>query len=471
MNVMLKIIKKLFYPEHLVTPDLIQAELPSASHVYKRCLKMAWPAAVESVFIALMGLVDTIMVGRLGSGAISAVGITTQPKFLFMALIFALNVGVTAVIARLKGEKDNLGCRRTLTAALVLSSSISAVMTVIALLFSREILIFAGAQDSFVDEADTYFRIIMIGQFFNCIGSSINAAQRGIGKTKIAMYTNTTANIINVVLNYLLINGIGIFPRLGVKGAAIATMIGSIAAFVLSLSCVLNKNNEISLICKNIFKYDKRVLTGIIKIGSSGLIEQVFMRIGFFTFATMVAHLGEVPFATHQICMNITSVSFAFADGFSTAATGLVGQSLGEERADYAMIYARACQRCILIISMILTTIFLCTRTQLIMLFSDEQEVISLGANIVYIIAITCFAQTSQVVIAGSLRGAGDSKFTAMTALIGTTLIRPITSWVLCYPLGLGLIGAWVGMFFDQAIRLVLNVVRFSGGKWTMIRV
>ncbi len=468
---MFEFIKKLFYPEHLVKPDLIQAELPSASHVYKRCLKMAWPAAVESVFIALMGLVDTIMVGRLGSGAISAVGITTQPKFLFMALIFALNVGVTAVIARLKGEKDNLACRRTLTTALVLCVSITSVMTVLALLFSRQILLFAGAQESFVDEADTYFRIIMIGQFFNCIGTTVNAAQRGIGKTKIAMYTNTVANLVNVIFNYLLINGIGIFPRLEVKGAAIATMIGSIVAFILSLACVLNKNNEISLICKNIFKYDKRVLTGIIKIGSSGLVEQVFMRIGFFTFATMVAHLGEVPFATHQICMNITSVSFAFADGFATAATGLVGQSLGEKRPDCAMIYARACQRCILLISIVLTVIFLSTRTQLIMLFSDEQEVISLGAKIVYIIAFTCFAQTSQVVISGSLRGAGDSKFTAMTALIGTTLIRPIISWLLCYPFGFGLIGAWIGMLFDQGVRLVMNFVRFSSGKWTSIRV
>lgn len=468
---MFSFFKKLFYPEHLVKPDLVQAELPSASHVYKRCLKMAWPAAVESVFIALMGLIDTIMVGRLGSGAISAVGITTQPKFLFMALIFALNVGVTAVIARLKGEKDNLGCRRTLVTALVLSSSISAIMTAIALLFPREILIFAGAQPSFIDEAETYFRIIMVGQFFNCMGTSINAAQRGIGKTKIAMYTNTAANVINVIFNYLLINGIGIFPRLGVKGAAIATTIGSIVAFVLSLACVLNKNNEISLICKNIFKYDKRVLKGIIKIGSSGLVEQVFMRIGFFTFATMVAHLGEVPFATHQICMNITSVSFAFADGFSVASTGLVGQSLGEKRPDLATVYARACQRCILLISIVLTALFLLTRTELIMLFSDEQEVITLGANIMYIIAITCFAQTSQVVIAGSLRGAGDSSFTAVTALIGTTLIRPTVSWILCYPCGFGLIGAWIGMLFDQGVRLVMNFARFSGGKWTAIKV
>lgn len=465
------IIKKWFYPEHLVKKELIEEPLPGASSVYRRCLKMAWPAAVESVFIALMGLIDTIMVGRLGSGAISAVGITTQPKFLFMALIFALNVGVTAVIARLKGEKDNLACRRTLVIGVGLSLSISAVMTVIALSFPRQILIFAGAQESFVDDAESYFRIIMIGQFFNCIGTTINAAQRGIGKTKIAMYTNTIANIVNVIFNYLLINGIGSFPRLEVKGAAIATMIGSIVSCLISVIVVLNKKNEISLICKNIFRFDKRITAGIIKIGSSGLVEQVFMRIGFFTFATLVAHLGKVPFATHQICMNIISVSFAFADGFSVAATGLVGQSLGERRKDFAMMYARACQRCIFLISIVLTVIFFLTPKQLMVLFTDEKEVIELGIPIIYIIAVTCFVQTSQVVLAGALRGAGDSRFTAMTALIGTTLIRPVVSWVLCHPLGLGLIGAWIGLFADQFIRLIMNFIRFSGGKWTNIKV
>ncbi|MBQ9832167.1 MAG: MATE family efflux transporter [Clostridia bacterium] len=439
--------------------------------MYKRCIKTAWPAAVESVFIALMGLIDTFMVSRLGETAISAVGITTQPKFLFMALIFALNIGVTAVIARLKGEGDNIGCRRTLTTGIIISTVISAIMTVIAFFFSRPILLLAGAQDSFLEDANDYFLIIMIGQFFNCISTTINAAQRGIGNTKIAMITNTAANILNIIFNALLINGLWIFPRLGVKGAAIATTIGNIAAFLLSMACILNRKNEISVISRGILKYDRRIISGTVRIGSSGLVEQVFMRIGFFTFAALIANLGDIPFATHQICMNILHISFAMADGFSVAATGLVGQSLGEKRPDCAMIYAKACQRFTVIISAVLFIFFLCLRRELILIFSDTPQVVELGSIIVVIIAVTGFFQTSQFVLSGSLKGAGDSKYLAIISFVGTTIIRPVISWLLCYPLSFGLIGAWLGMFVEQVVRLILNSVRFSNGKWAQIKV
>ena len=204
-------LKRLFWPEYMVKKHHVQGGLPSAREAYGTCLKMAWPSALESVLVALVSSVDTMMVGQLGPAAISAVGITTQPKFILLAVIITLNVGVTAIVARRKGEGDLKGANRCLKQALVISLTLSAVMTAVGLIFTEPLLRIAGAGDDFIVDAVAYFRIILTTNVFNCCAMTMNAAQRGFGNTRVSMVTNVSANLVNVALNYLLINGIWIF--------------------------------------------------------------------------------------------------------------------------------------------------------------------------------------------------------------------------------------------------------------------
>ncbi|MCE5235181.1 MAG: MATE family efflux transporter, partial [Eubacteriales bacterium] len=145
------------------------------------------------------------------------------------------------------------------------------------------------------------------------------------------------------------------------------------------------------------------------------------------------------------------------------------GQALGAKRSDLARVYGTIAQRCSMVFGLVLCGLFLLLRSQLIMLFTDEQEIIRMGAQIMLIIAATSLAQTSQVVISGCLRGAGDTRFVAVSSLLSVGAIRPGLSWLLCYPLGFGLIGAWLGLFADQLLRLLMNAARFKSGKWTRI--
>ncbi len=469
---MRKLIRKIFHPENLVKPSLIQGGLPSAKEAYTRCWRLAWPSALESVLVALVSFVDTVMVGGLGPAAISTVGVTNQPKFLLMAMILSLNVGVTAVVARRKGEGDIFSANRALKQAVMVSVSLSLLVTVFGNILAPDLLRLAGAQADYINDSVDYFRIIITGQFFGCVGLTINAAQRGFGNTKISMRSNLVANLINVLLNYLLINGIWLFPRLEVRGAAIATAVGSMVAFGMALSSVLTHHaDRLSLINDRAWKFDKQTMKGIFNVSSSAFVEQLFIRFGFFTYASMVARLGTIPFATHQICMNIIQISFAFADGFGVASTSLVGQSLGAKRPDHAMIYGRVGQRYSMCIGIALSVLFLLLRKQLIMIFNTDPTIVNMGAQIVCIIAAISLVQTTQVVISGCLRGAGDSRFVAISSFISIGVIRPGLSYLLCYPIGLGLTGAWLGMFLDQFMRTVLNLWRYKGAEWTKIKI
>ena len=212
-------------------------------------------------------------------------------------------------------------------------------------------------------------------------------------------------------------------------------------------------------------------MKAFLSISGSSVVEQVFMRIGFFSFAIIVAALGTIAFATHQICMNVINLSFCFGDGLSAAAASLVGQNLGAKRPDKAKIYGKIGQRMAFIVSTVLFFLFILARKQIIMLFNSEEHIVSLGGTIMIIIAFTTHAQTSQTVYNGCLRGAGDTKFVALISFISIALIRPALAWVLCFPANLGLKGAWIALFADQTMRYILGKKRFDSGKWTKIKI
>lgn len=412
-----------------------------------------------------------MMVGGLGAEAIAAVGLTNQPKFVLLAMIFSLNVGVTAIVARRKGAEDFKGANSCLKQSIILSFIISLIMAISGYIFANEIMLFAGAGEDVINDSVAYYKILMVSIVFTSLSLTINAAQRGVGNTKISMRTNVVANIVNLIFNYFLINGVWIFPRLEVRGAAIATTLGSIVGFLMSVFSVYYNTRILDLRGKGNWKFDKATMKAFLSISGSSVVEQVFMRIGFFSFAIIVAALGTIAFATHQICMNVINLSFCFGDGLSAAAASLVGQNLGARRPDKAKIYGKTGQRMAFIVSTVLFFVFILARKQIIMLFNSEEHIVSLGGMIMIIIAFTTHAQTSQTVYNGCLRGAGDTKFVALISFISIALIRPGLAWILCFPANLGLKGAWIALFADQTMRYILGKKRFDSGKWTKIKI
>jgi putative MATE family efflux protein len=467
----MNIINKLFGVENLIPKKYQTQTLPSTEEVYKKTLKIAWPSAMEAILISLIGAVDMMMVGGLGTNAIAAVGITTQPKFLIMAFVLALNTGTTVIVSRRKGENNQEGARKSLRNALVLSVVISLISTVIGLLFSREILMFSGANSDYINEAMIYFNIVLVGNFFYLISLTITAAQRGVGNTKISLVTNLSANIVNIIFNYLLINGIWIFPRWGVAGAAVATSMGNIVSLILAVYNVSDKNNFLHINFKQDWSLDQKTLVSIWKISSSSLIEQVFIRIGFMMYAKAVAGLGTLQFATHYIVMQVMSITFSAGDGLSIATSSLVGQSLGAKRPDLAYIHGKVSQRIGMVISFTLAILIILNRSLIMSLFSIDPEIIDLGAQILIILSFIIQFQIAQVITVGSLRGAGDVKFVAMLSLLSVTIIRPILTYFLAYSLGFGLYGAWFSVVCDQMIRFYVGRYRFKQAEWVKIEV
>ena len=439
----------------------------------KRTFAVAWPAVLESFFVALVGIVDSMMVSRLGEYAVAAVGLTTQPKFLALAVFIATNVAVSALVARRKGENDQAGACRILLTALTFVLGAVVLVSTLCLVFAGPIIDFAGAEADTHDSAVLYFRIIMGCIVFNVISLVINAAQRGSGNTKLAMQTNLTSNLVNVCGNFLLIEGRFGFPAWGIKGAAIATVIGSGVACCMSIISLFRKSCFVSVkyMVLNKLKATWESFKQIYNLASSVFVEQILLRVGFMSVSMMAANLGTKAFAAHQVGMNVMSLSFSFGDGMQVAAVTLIGQSLGQKLPDMAKKYGRICQRIGNVISVILSVLYLTCGEWFYTLYFEDPETIAIGVKITRVLVVIVLMQVAQVIYMGCLRGAGDIKFTTFASTISVTLIRPIMSFIFAYGLHMGVVGIWLGVVFDQLCRLILTNIRFNSGKWVTIKI
>lgn len=433
---------------------------------------MAWPAVMESFFVSLAGMVDSLMVSAVGSYAVAAVGLTTQPKFLALALFLAVNVAVSAIVARRRGQEDRYGANQTFLMALILVAVAASLISAACVFFADPIMRLCGSEAETHQSAVEYFQIIMGGMMFHVISLAVNAAQRGTGNTRIAMKTNVTANVVNMIANYLLIGGNFGFPAMGVRGAAYATVFGTVIACAMSIASVLPGDNFVSIpyLIKNRVRPAMESFTTMARISSNIFAEQVLMRIGFMLSAIMAAKQGTDAFAAHQVGMNLLNLSFSFGDGMQVAAVALIGRSLGEQQPEKAKLYGRICQRMGLAISIVLAVIYITGGEWLYRLFFWEEHIVAIGVMIMRIVIVIILLQISQIIYMGCLRGAGDVFFTTAASTFSATIVRPIASYLLCYTFGMGLTGIWLGIVADQGGRYLLAHWRFKSGVWTRVK-
>ncbi|MFA9424435.1 MAG: MATE family efflux transporter [Sedimentibacter sp.] len=450
-------------------------ELPpnvTSKMLYSDIVQLALPSVIEMTLTQLASMVDLMMVGGLGAWALSAVGLTLQPKFLLMILFMSMNIGATAMVARYRGageqEKANLIMRQAILLTLILSIFSSA----IGYIFSEQLVAFMGAPDTQTLVGGTmYLRIQMVGFTFMALTSTITAVLRGVGDSKTAMIYNLSANVVNVFFNYLLIEGHLGFPRLEVVGASIATIIGQLFAFLFAFIYIIKGNQFLHLSFKDSFKPDLSSIKQIFTIGIPAMIEQLVMRVGVIIYVKTIAGLGTVAYAVHQICVNIQSLSFMNGQGFAISATSLTGQSLGKNRPDMAHAYTHRTRRLGMAVSVIIGVIFIFWGGKIVSLYSSDASIVSQGARIMLFIGFTQPLQSSQFILTGALRGAGDTKATALITFITVLLVRPILAIYFINHLHWGLEGAWYAFIIDQTLRSALVLLRYNSGKWKDIKI
>lgn len=440
-------------------------------------IKIAGPVFIELLMGTLFGMVDMIMLGNFGTdamavAAIAAVGITNQMMFIGLSLVQSLNIGATTMVARYIGAKNEGRIESVVKHVMILTQLLLVIpILLIGLGLTDGTMKFLGAHQDTIAIGSNYFKVITLGFIFQAFNFSIFAALRGAGDTKTPMKINLTVNLLNVIGNAVLIYGLFGLPSLGVLGAGISTSISQVIASIMLIKFILNKKSIIHINLKNKFRFDKDIIYNLVKIGLPASLEQIALRLGILVFVKIIATLGTVAYATHQICINIMNLSFTPGQAFGIAASTLTGRSLGEEEPDKAEKYIKMCGRIGAMVSASMGVIFFLFGSFIASLYTKNNDVVIEAGRILKLMAFIQPFQGSQLITAGGLRGAGDTVWTLVSTFIGVLLVRIILAYIFVIVMGMGLIGAWLAVLIDQAIRWLMIRIRFKTNKWKYITI
>ncbi|MFH2009332.1 MAG: MATE family efflux transporter [bacterium] len=439
---------------------------------WRELITLAAPVVISKLSFTAMGIVDTAMVGRLGPTAQGAVGIANT--YIFTLYVFGL--GLIGVINTFVSQNHGAGrpraCGVVLGHGLRLATAIGAV-TLIVLLLSAPLFRWSGLSEgvSSAGYAYLFFRVLGLpGVFWYwCYNSYLE----GLGETRAPMLITIAANVINAVLDYALIFGVGPIPALGVEGAGIATAISNTFMLVCFLVVVHRRSSPyrafgVDAIWSPI-RWD--LVRRMLRIGLPMGI-QLFLEIGaFLIFSVMIGWVSDDELAANQVALRVMSVSFMTAWGISVAATTLVGRHQGEHEPELA---AAAGRRAILLmfgVTLVCGAVFAAIPRALAGLFTPYDHVASTAATLLYVAAVIQVFDGLQMVSYGALRGAGDTRWplyvvVALAWGMGVPLV-----YALIIPAGLGVLGAWLGILALLASQAALLYHRFRSGRWKSMRV
>lgn len=438
-------------------------------------MNIAWPVLIELILSSVFGMIDMMMLGNIAdtgyaASAVASVGVTNQPLFLGLSVVQALNVGGTAIIARYfgAGKKDQM--ENVTKHVMIISMALALPMALLAFIYAGQIMAFMGAEPATIAVGINYFRIICVSYLFQSFNFSVTGSLRGIGETKVPMNINIRVNFLNVLGNAILIYGLLGFPELRIAGAAISTAAANFVASVLLVRYLMSGKSDLRFSFKHKFEFSKRTLKNLVKIGLPSAVEQLVMRTGIILFVQVVSSLGTVVFAAHQIGMSILSLSFVIGQAFGISASALVGKALGAMKPDDAEKYAHNSSMMGSASGVIVGLVMFIFAEFLVGMFSKDPAIIENASAALRVAAIIQPFQANQLIVAGSLRGAGDTRFPLISTFIGVLGIRVILANVFIRIFGMGLFGAWLAIAIDQFIRWIMIRLRFRAGKWKTIR-
>ena len=434
----------------------------------KNIFQITLPAVFDLLAQTLIMALDMKMVSSLGPSAISSVGVGTAGMYALIPALIAVATGTTALLSRAYGADNKLDGKKAFAQSFFIAVPLGIILTIIFLLFSEQIINLVGnAKDMNLSDAILYQNMTVIGFPFLGISIATFYAFRAMGENKIPMIGNTLALVLKVILNFLLVY----LFKWGIFGAALSTTLTRLFSAIFSIYLVFwSKKNWISLELKDL-KFDYFTSKRILKVGIPAAVEQLGLRIGMLIFEMMVISLGNLSYAAHKIALTAESISFNLGFAFSFAASALVGQELGKGSSQKALKDGYICTIIAMIVMSTFGLLFFIMPQFLVSLFTNDKDVIELSTMALKIVSICQPFSGASMVLAGALRGAGDTKSVLLITYLGIFLVRIPITYLFLDVLNFGLAGAWIVMTIDLVIRSSLAFYIFRRGKWKYLQV
>ena len=421
-------------------------------------LALAVPAMVENSLQMLVGFVDILFVSKISLNAVTAVGIANTVLAIYIAIFMALGVGTSSLIARAVGSRDLHKAKEIANRSTVISIVLGAILGLVSIFFSKQLLMIMGANQEVLKQATIYFQIVSIPSIFISLMFTLSSILRGSGDTKSPMKVGWWVNGIHILLDYILIFGISFIPGLGIIGAAIATVIARILGVTLMIRYIKLSNLSFKLNLNFRFKE----LIPIINLSTPAAIERLIMRIGQVVYVGLIVKIGSDTYAAHTIAGNIETFSYMPGYGLAIAATTIVGQYIGSNKVKESYQMGMLTTYIGIFFMSLLGLIMYIFAPIIAQLFTSESHAINMVTTALRIDAFAQPALAIGLILVGALQGAGDTKSPMYSTAIGMWIIRVLGVYILGVKLNWGIAGVWIAIALDLYIRAIYLHFRYK---------
>lgn len=426
---------------------------------------LTWPIFLEVFLFMLMGIADTFMLSALSDNAVSGVGAANQYIHIAILILEVVGNGAAIVVSQYLGSKRFIEASKISALAVTLNLGLGLVLSAVFLLFSRQMMVAMNLQGDVLQYAYSYLTIVGGAIFLQAVINSLAAVIRVHGWTKQTMFVSLGMNIVHVVLNYLLIFGNFGFPELGVKGAAISSVISRVLALIVFF-WLLYQVMDYRVKFQYYITLSKEYIGKILKIGIPSAFEQVMYQGCQIVFLYYATYLGAETLAARQYAMNISMFTYLFAIAIGMGTAIIVGRLVGAGEKDVAYMRVRQSVKSALIFTVSAVILVILFRNQLVGLFTDNPHVVQMAGTVLILGILLETGRTMNIVIINSLRAAGDAKFPVLIGAFSMVMMSLPLGYFLVFHLDLGLIGIWLAIAADEWTRAVIMFFRWRSRKW-----
>ena len=430
---------------------------------YLSLVAIALPISLQALLQNFVNMLDTVMIGRLGSTEIAAVGLGNQIFFILNMILFGITSGGGVFIAQFWGKQDIKGIRKSLGLMTGIAVFAALVFTILGLLIPYKMIGLYSPDPQVVKVGGDYLRIVCLSYIPTAISFSITLALRSTERVKLPLVCTSISLITNAGANYLLIFTAG----LGVKGAAIATIFSRLVEVMILLIWSYTHEYEVCGKIRELLGFDWSFVLKYIKIAFPVIINETFWGLGTSVYNAIYAHAGTDSFTAYSITGTISQLTWVFCMGFGNGIGVLIGKKIGEKKFDEARTYAFRSMWFMPLVGACVGILLLPLSKLLPLLFNVEPEIIKMATSILMIlIFVYPFNSFCMDWVVGVCRAGGDTIFSAVSELL--------VLWCVSIPLGytaafvLHLPAPMIFLFFssESFIKAIIGAIRIISGKW-----
>lgn len=454
---------------------LQEGRAPTRREEISAVLALSWPAIVQQLMLTLVQYIDTAMVGFLGPNATASVGVVSSSVWLFNGLLGAAATGFAVQVAQHIGARETECARNVVRESMLFSLLFGVFMGSAAAALSFPLPGLLGAEEAIRPDASAYFLIVGCSMPFLMAINLMSSLLRCMGDTRTPMLFNITLNIFNTIFNFLLIYepreasvfGLRVFlpgAGLGVPGAALGSALASLLVALLFLRRFLSRDFPLRISLRDRFRFTRDCLSAMIRIAIPQAMAHTASCGAQIAVTVIVAGLGTQAVAANSLAVTAEALCYQPGYGVSTAATTLVGQSIGAGRRDLAVRFARVSTLLGMAIMTGTGLLMFLFAEPLIGMFTPDADVMRLGASVLRIEAFAEPLFAASIVASGAFSGAGDTKWSFAANLLSMWGIRlPIALLLIG---SLGLTGMWIAMACELSIKGLVFLWRLRSKKW-----